>query len=138
LEVTMRAALAALLMLMPALPARADGCSEQVAAMRMANARYRAAVGDLAVLQRELGPVGQRSEEQVLRSVRQYGLAIRDLRDQRLRIVNLYRDLAEAGCEPFDRHGLEQTVAAFQSYGAMEDRIYDEAGRLAGVALVTN
>ncbi|MFO1148503.1 MAG: hypothetical protein U1E62_09000 [Alsobacter sp.] len=134
----MRTALAALALVVLALPARADGCSDQVVAMRAANAKYRTAAGDLAAMQRDLGPVGRRSEEQVLRSVRRYGLAIRDLREQRARIASLYHDLVEAACEPFDQQGLEQTVRDFQSYNAQEERIYDEARRLAGVALVTN
>jgi hypothetical protein len=134
----MRAALAALVLLACSVPARADLCTDQLAAMRAANARYRAAVSELAVLQRDLGPVGRRTEEQVLRSVRSYGLAIRDVREQRQRIVAIYKDLVDSGCEPFDQQGLDQTRTDFQSYNALEERVYDEAKRLAGVALVTN
>jgi hypothetical protein len=134
----MRAALPVLLLALLTLPAHADDCSDQVASMRAANARYRTLVSDLAVMQRDLGPVGHRSEEQVLRSVRRYGIAIRDLREQRQRIVGLYHDLVVAGCEPFDRQGLQQTITDFQTYNALEERVYDEARRLAGVALVTN
>jgi hypothetical protein len=130
--------LPALLLLASTLPARADGCSDQTAAMRAANLRYRTSASELALLQRDLGPVGQRSEEQVLRSVRRYGLAIRDLRDMRAHIVALYRALVAADCAPFDQQGLDQTITDFRTYTAQEERVFDEARRLAGTNLVTN
>ena len=90
----MRAALAVILLILSTTFAVAE-CADSVSAMRQVNMKYRVAAGELRMLSRDLGPAGYRSEEAVLRSLRRYTLAQRDLREQRLQIIALYRSLVE-------------------------------------------
>jgi hypothetical protein len=125
----MRAALAVLLLILSTTFAVAE-CADSVSAMRQVNMKYRVAAGELRMLSRDLGPAGYRSEEAVLRSLRRYTLAQRDLREQRLQIIALYRSLVNAGCEPFDQQGYEATLEDFRTTTEAEERVLSEARRI--------
>ena len=71
-----------------------------------------------------------RSEETVLRSFRRYSLAQRDLRDQRLQIIGLYRMLVDGACEPFDQQGYEATLEDFRFANSAEEAVVSQARRV--------
>jgi hypothetical protein len=113
--------------LLSSIPSFAAECAEAVSTMRQANVRYRNGVNELRVMQRDLGPAGLRSDEAVLRSLRRYAFAQRELHEQRLHIIALYRGLVDAECEPFDRQGYEATLDDFRLMTEAEQRVLSEA-----------
>lgn len=126
----MRTAAALLFLLLSSAAGSAAECTDMASEMRQANNKYRVAVGDLRVLARDLGPAGMRSEEAVLRSLRSYSLAQRDLRDLRLQIIGLYRHLVDGDCEPFDQQGYEATLQDFRFVTKAEEAVLSQARRV--------
>lgn len=134
----MRMPLVAVLLLWSTGVAWADSCAEPTTAIRLASNRYRAAVSEMRALQRDLPAAALRSDEFAMRTIRRYGLAFRDVKEQRGQILQLYRDLVGAECPPFDQDGYEQTRNDFRFTTDEEEKILSAVRRQMGQASATN
>lgn len=134
----MRMPLAAVLLCGTLSGALADSCSDPTTAIRLANLRYRTTVNEMRMLQRDLPAAALRTDEFAMRTIRRYGLAIRDVKEQRNQILQLYRDLVSADCPPFDQDGYEQTRDDFRFYTEEEEKILSAARRQMSQASADN
>jgi hypothetical protein len=134
----MRMPSAAILLCFAATAASADTCSDPTTAIRLANTRYRASVNEMRALQRDLPSAAVRGDEFGMRTVRRYGLALRDVKEQRGQILQLYRDLLAAECPPFDQEGFQQTRDDFRFYTDEEEKILSAVRRQMSQATAEN